>query len=80
MLHEKVCVPCALNRNGLSIAKITNLGLKRLIFLQILCLQHQRKYCDRGRTDLAYTDGDGKHHCPFGRIIIKNKKVYKDED
>ena len=34
----------------------------------------------RGRTDLAYTDGDGKHHCPFGRIIIKNKKVYKDED
>ena len=24
--HEKVCVPCAVNRNGLSIAKITNLG------------------------------------------------------
>lgn len=86
MLHEKVCVPCALNRNTLSIAKITNLGrvstedlnqlyadrieeksilctdemnsfiqfadknnlgLKRLIFLQILCLQHQRKYCVR---------------------------------
>lgn len=86
MLHEKVCVPCALNRNGLSIAKITNLGrvstedlnqlyadrieeksilctdemnsfiqfadknnlgLKRLIFLQILCLQHRRKYCVR---------------------------------
>lgn len=38
----------------------------------------ERNY--RGRTDLAYTDGDGKHHCPFGRIIIKNKKVYKDED
>ena len=26
MLHEKVCVPCAVNRNTLSIAKITNLG------------------------------------------------------
>lgn len=24
--HEKVCVPCAVNRNGLSIAKITNTG------------------------------------------------------
>lgn len=24
--HEKVCVPCAVNRNGLSIAKATNLG------------------------------------------------------
>ena len=24
--HEKVCVPCAVNRNGLSIAKISNLG------------------------------------------------------
>lgn len=24
--HEKVCVPCAINRNGLSIAKIANLG------------------------------------------------------
>ena len=24
--HEKVCVPCAVNRDGLSIAKITNLG------------------------------------------------------
>ena len=24
--HEQVCVPCAVNRNGLSIAKITNLG------------------------------------------------------
>lgn len=24
--HEKVCVPCAINRNGLSIAKISNLG------------------------------------------------------
>lgn len=34
----------------------------------------------RGRTDLAYTDKKGKHHCPFGRIIIKNKKVYKNED
>lgn len=33
----------------------------------------------RGRTDLAYTR-DGKHQCPFGRILIKNKKVRKDED
>lgn len=24
--HEKVCVPCAINRNGLSIAKVSNLG------------------------------------------------------
>ena len=24
--HEKVCVPCAVNRNGLSIARISNLG------------------------------------------------------
>lgn len=24
--HEKVCVPCEVNRNSLSIAKITNLG------------------------------------------------------
>lgn len=24
--HEKVCVPCAVNRNGMSIAKITNTG------------------------------------------------------
>lgn len=24
--HEKICVPCAVNRNGLSISKITNTG------------------------------------------------------
>lgn len=24
--HEKVCIPCAVNRNGLSIAKVTNTG------------------------------------------------------
>lgn len=33
----------------------------------------------RGRTDLAYTK-DGKQSCPFGRILIRNKKVRKDED
>ena len=38
MLHEKVCVPCAVNRNTLSIAKITNLGrvttedLKQIVY------------------------------------------------
>lgn len=38
MLHEKVCVPCAVNRNALSIAKITNLGrvttedLKQIVY------------------------------------------------
>lgn len=37
----------------------------------------QKNY--RGRTDLAYLK-DGKHHCPFGRILIRNKKVCHDED
>ena len=38
MLHEKVCVPCAVNRNALSIEKITNLGrvttedLKQIVY------------------------------------------------
>ena len=27
----------------------------------------------RGRTDLAYTI-DGKHKCPFGRVLIRRKK------
>lgn len=27
----------------------------------------------RGRTDISYTTKDGKHKCPFGRIIIKRK-------
>lgn len=28
--HDKVCVPCAVNRNGLSIAKVTNKGSARI--------------------------------------------------
>ena len=27
----------------------------------------------RGRADLAYTLPDGKHKCPYGRILIRNK-------
>ena len=34
----------------------------------------------RGRTDLAITLPDGTHKCPFGRIVVKNKEVYHDED
>lgn len=29
----------------------------------------------RGRTDLAYTDEDGNHKCPYSRILIRKKKV-----
>lgn len=36
----------------------------------------------RGRTDLSITDENGKHKCPYTRIIIKNKhpeeRRYKD--
>ena len=31
----------------------------------------QKNY--RGRSDLAYTDANGKKYCPFGRIVIRNK-------
>lgn len=34
--HEKVCVPCAVNRSGLSIAKITNVGRVSSKDLQVL--------------------------------------------
>lgn len=28
----------------------------------------------RGRTDLAYTDANGKQKCPYSRIVVKRKK------
>ena len=28
----------------------------------------------RGRTDLAYIDKDGKHKCPYSRIVIRRRK------
>ena len=60
--HEKVCVPCAVNRNGLSIAKITNLekvGSKnihnafdnRISANSILCTDDTRAYNDFANTN-----------------------------
>ena len=53
--HEKVCVPCAVNRNGLSIAKVSNLGKvseknlhnvfdERIIKNSILCTDGLNSY------------------------------------
>ena len=60
--HEKVCVPCAVNRNGLSIAKITNLGRvgakdihhafdNRIEPNSILCTDAIACYNDLARTE-----------------------------
>ena len=60
--HEKVCVPCAVNRNGLSIAKITNLGKvgtkdihnafdNRISANSILCTDDTRAYNDFANTN-----------------------------
>ena len=60
--HEKVCVPCAVNRNGLSIAKITNLGKvgskdihnafdNRIFANSILCTDDTRAYNDFANTN-----------------------------
>ena len=60
--HEKVCVPCAVNRNGLSIAKITNLGRvgakdihhafdNRIMPNSILCTDAISCYNDLARTE-----------------------------
>ena len=34
----------------------------------------------RGRSDLAYTLPDGRHKCPYGRILIRNKHPEKKKD
>ena len=60
--HEKVCVPCAVNRNGLSIAKITNLGRvgskdihhafdNRIMPKSILCTDAIACYNDFAKTE-----------------------------
>ena len=60
--HEQVCVPCAVNRNGLSIAKITNLGRvgakdihhafdNRIEPNSILCTDAIACYNDLARTE-----------------------------
>ena len=60
--HEKVCVPCAVNRNGLSIAKITNLGKVgtkdihnafdgRISVNSILCTDDTSAYNDLAKTN-----------------------------
>ena len=60
--HEKVCVPCAVNRNGLSIAKITNLGKvgtkdiyhsfdNRISANSILCTDDTSAYNDLAKTN-----------------------------
>lgn len=60
--HEKVCVPCAVNRNGLSIAKITNLGRvgakdihhafdNRIVPNSILCTDAIACYNDLAKTE-----------------------------
>ena len=60
--HEKVCVPCAVNRNRLSIAKITNLGRvgakdihhafdNRIEPNSILCTDAIACYNDLARTE-----------------------------
>lgn len=60
--REKVCVPCAVTRNGLSLAKITNLGLvsakdihhafdKRIMPNSILCTDAISCYNDLARTE-----------------------------
>ena len=60
--HEKVCVPCAVNRNGLSIAKITNLGRvgakdiyrafdNRIVSNSILCTDAIACYNDFAKTN-----------------------------
>ena len=60
--REKVCVPCAVTRNGLSLAKITNLGRvsakgihhafdKRIMPNSILCTDAISCYNDLARTE-----------------------------
>ena len=60
--HEKVCVPCAVTRNGLSIAKITNLGKVgtkdiyhafdgRISASSILCTDDTSAYNDFAKTN-----------------------------
>ena len=60
--REKVCVPCAVTRNGLSLAKITNLGRvsakdihhafdKRIMPNSILCTDAIACYNDLARTE-----------------------------
>lgn len=34
----------------------------------------------RGRADLAYTLPDGKHKCPYGRILVRNKHPEKPKE
>lgn len=34
----------------------------------------------RGRTDLAYTDANGKNKCPYSRILIKKRLVTKNDN
>lgn len=60
--HEKVCVPCAVNRNGLSIAKISNLGKissknlhnvfdARITENSILCTDGMNSYVNFAKTN-----------------------------
>jgi hypothetical protein len=60
--HEKVCVPCVVNRNGLSIDKITNLGRvgakdihhafdNRILSNSVICTDAISSYKDFAKTN-----------------------------
>ncbi len=60
--REKVCVPCAVTRNGLSLAKITNLGRvsanalhkafdNRIASNSVLCTDDMNSYVDLAKTN-----------------------------
>ena len=60
--REKVCVPCAVTRNGLSLAKVTNLGRvsanalhkafdNRIVSNSVLCTDDMNSYVDLAKTN-----------------------------
>lgn len=60
--REKVCVPCAVTRNGLSLAKVTNLGRvsanalhkafdNRIVSNSVLCTDDMNSYLDLAKTN-----------------------------
>lgn len=60
--REKVCVPCAVTRNGLSLARVTNLGRvsanalhkafdNRIISNSVLCTDDMNSYVDLAKTN-----------------------------
>ncbi|MDY5917149.1 MAG: IS1595 family transposase, partial [Treponema sp.] len=60
--REKVCVPCAVTRNGLSLEKVTNLGRvsanalhkafdNRIVSNSVLCTDDMNSYVDLAKTN-----------------------------